>query len=90
MWKMDIKGDMHFIRCKEEFVQLVEIHMGRDAADWLKAFIQEGMEALEGAEFLTLLDDCLADVSSRIEEANDEIKAKVERVAKGDLPPMWA
>lgn len=49
----------------------------------------EGMEALEGVEFLTLLDDCLADVSSRIEETNDEIKAKVERVAKGDLPTMW-
>lgn len=89
MWKMDIKGDTHFIRCKEEFVQLVETHMGRDAADWLKAFIQEGMEALEGVEFLTLLDDCLADVSSRIEETNDEIKAKVERIAKGDLPTMW-
>lgn len=86
MWKIDIDNEVHFITCKEGFVQLVEQHMGRDAADWLKAFIQEGADVLEGAVFLTLVNDYF----SRIEEANNEIKAKVKRAAKNDLPPMWA
>lgn len=90
MWKIDIHGDVHFIRCKEEFVQLVETHMGRDAADWLKAFIQEGIDFQKYENIKEIIERLRDDVLDELDTAVETIEKDTNAARMEKLSEMWA
>lgn len=80
MEKIDIRGEIRFISCKEDFVHLVEEHMGTDAADWLKKFIREGIEEVFSDindSFEKQMDDALEQIKTEINTAKKDYLSKL-------------
>lgn len=90
MWKIDIKGEVHFITCKEGFVQLVEQHMGRDAADWLNAFIREGMDFQQSENIKEVIERLRNDVLDELDTAMEAIEKDADTARMENLSKMWA
>lgn len=90
MWKIDIKGEVHFITCKEGFVQLVEHHMGRDAADWLNAFIREGMDFQQSENIKEIIERLRNDVLDELDTAMEAIEKDTDTARMENLSKMWA
>lgn len=90
MWKIDIHDEVYFIKCKEDFVQLVERFMGLDATDWLKDFIQEGTDYQEERRIQEAFEEMKDDITEKMESTLETIKEEISTAKKDCLSAMWA
>lgn len=90
MWKLDVKGNMHIIQCKEDFVQLVQDYMGKDAAQWLTDFIQEGVDFQNNLLIKDIFQDMRDDIVKQMDATMKTIQEELNDAKKNNLSEMWA
>ena len=64
--------------------------MGLDAADWLKDFIQEGIDYQEGRRIQEAFEEMKDDITEQMESALEKIKEEISTAKKDCLSAMWA
>lgn len=89
MWKIDIHGEIHFIKHKEDFVRLVEQNMGYDAANWLKLFIQEGLDYQNNLSVMNILEDMRDELNLKIDLAIENVEKRIEEEKQDNGLTMW-